>query len=256
MNSSKLPAREYITVLFLISGSILLMLLFGCIDVPTSRTAYEEELTVHCLLRSKSYAGDIYLERTQPIEEGDAPISVSGATIRLFGNGLETVLYEIRTGVYRINEPFWIYEDSTYRLDVMDPEGRHLSETTTVPGHFQILSPLYGASITRNTDLRLTWTKSKGAEEYYIQVLVEIPDAMPISFSYAYTDTTFVIPAERLSGEGEREVKVDIFAIDSNYAEYTRSDPEDPDSPDINNILGARGVFGSYTSTFGFFYIQ
>ena len=154
-------------------------------------------------------------------------------------------------GTYRITEPFRVQHRSTYTLEVREQSGLTLSATTIVPGYFQILYPSYGDSIEQGFFLRLKWSESEGAEEYYIHVTQRSSGTFE---SYAFSDTVYYIPTYDLDGEGQ--VWIDIFAVDKNYAGYTRSDPEDPDSPDVNHIPGAKGVFGSAATTFGFFYFK
>ena len=238
---------------FVTTGLVLMVLIYGCIEVPTSNVAYEEELAVHCLLRTDIGPSDVFVERTLNIEEPNTGIAVSGAIVRLSGDGREAILGEIlgEPGRYRISAPFRIDNSSTYTLDVRDQSGRTLTATTTVPGYFQMLYPAYGDSVPKSLFLRLRWSKSEGAKEYSIHVT----QGSSMTFlSYTYSDTLLYISTDELSREGQ--VWIDIFAVDTNYAGYTRSDPEDPDSPDINHIPGAKGVFGSAAKTFGFFYFK
>jgi hypothetical protein len=187
------------------------------------------------------------------IEQPDINIAVSGAIVRLSGDGREVILPEVmgQSGTYRATVPFRVQHSSTYTLDVRDQDGRTLTATTTVPGYFQMLYPGYGDSIELGSFLRLRWSHSEGAEEYYIHVTQSSSGTFQ---SYAFSDTVYYIPAYSL--DGESQVWIDIFAVDTNYAGYTRSDPEDPDSPDVNHIPGAKGVFGSAARTFGFFYLK
>ena len=234
-------------------GLVLIVLIYGCIEVPSSNVAYVEELTVHCLLRTDIGPSDVYIERTLDIEEPNYDGAVSGAIVRLSGDGREAILSEVldQPGRYRVSAPFRIHNSSTYTLDVRDQSGRTLSASTTVPGYFQILYPAYGDSVAKSLFLRLRWSRSEGAEEYSIHVTQGSSGTFQ---SYTYSDTVFYIFTDELSREGQ--VWIDIYAVDTNYTGYTRSDPEDPDSPDVNHIPGAKGVFGSAAKTFGFFYFK
>lgn len=230
-----------------------LFLVGGCIEIPTSDVAYEETLSVHCLLRTDIGPSSVHVERTLDIEQPDMDIAVSGAIVRLSGDDREVILPEVagQSGTYRATETFRVQHSSTYTLDVRAQDGKTLSATTTVPGYFQILYPGYGDSVEQQSFLRLRWSKSEGAEEYYIHVT----QRSSVTFeSYAFSDTVYYIPTYDLEREGQ--VWIDIFAVDKNYAGYTRSDPGDPDSPDVNHIPGVKGVFGSAARTFGFFYIK
>lgn len=253
--------RRHSLKLILASGIVAISLWSGCIDVPTEKVTYEEELTVHCILRADWGPSRVYVGKTLNIEEPEADVAVSGATVLLSGDGEEVHYNEVpgTPGVYHPAGHFIVRNNSTYTLDVSDLSGRSVSATTTVPGYFQILSPLFGDSVEKDNDLRIVWSKSTGAEEYHIHVDLRVGNLTYNYLSYVFSDTTLVIPAERFYTDIEGEVygiELDIYAVDGNYAGYTRSDPEDPDSPDINHIPGAKGVFGSATKTFGFFYFK
>ena len=242
------------------AGLITGFLMSGCIDVPTKKTAYEEELSIHCLLRTDTGPSEIYVERTLEINAPELGVAISGATVRLSGDGQEVVFLEdyYQPGVYFAATRCSIYNGSTYTLDVTDPIGRNVTASTTVPGYFQILSPSSGDTVELGRDIRFSWSESDGAEEYYAHLeinLYEDDGAVPtIYISYTLSDTTLIVPTERIPVEGE--CWIDVYAVDKNYAGYTRSDPEDPDSPDINHIPGAKGVFGSATKQSGLFYIR
>lgn len=245
----------------MLCSMFVLVSLFGaCIDVPTEKTTFEEELTVHCMLRAGWGPSRVHVERTLDIEEPESDIAVSGATVLLFGNGEEIQYNEIPSdpGVYHPAGHIIIQNDSTYTLDVSDPGGRSVSATTTVPGHFQIISPSFGDTLRLGNDIRFTWTGSEGAEEYRAHITLNLYgegiDNGLEYISYTLSDTTLIIPTVRVPVEAD--CWIDVYAVDVNYAGYTRADSEDPDAPDVNHIPGAKGVFGSMANTFGLFYVR
>ena len=242
------------------AGSILLCLISGCIDVPTKRATYEEELSIHCLLRTDTGPSDVYVERTLDINAPELGVAISGATVRLSGDGRELIFVEdyYRPGAYVAPAQFLIHHGSTYTLEVTDPIGRTVRATTTVPGYFQILSPAFNDTVQLGRDVHFSWTASEGAERYIAHVTIDLYEDDSISetifLSYVLSDTTLIIPTERIPVRGH--CWINIYAVDSNYAGYTRADAEDPDDLDVNHIPGAKGVFGSASTTFCFFYID
>lgn len=261
IEDGKFLVNKLRTALLLISFFIMLSQLVGCIDVPTKKTTYEEELIVHCLLRTDMGPSNVYVERTLDIHETATEIAVRGATVHLSGDNREVIFTEIasRPGVYRCPAQFPLRNDSTYTIDVSDPTGRSVSATTTVPGHFHLLSPAIPESIDTDRDLELIWSSSSGAQEYHILASLACGGSEWRLVSYVFSDTTLIIPAWQLDTDIPFECNrlwIRIYAVDENYAGYTRSDPEDAGSPDINHIPGAKGVFGSATHTFGLFYVK
>ena len=235
-------------------GILFVSLFTSCIKVPTNSETYDEELTVHCVLRNDRDPIDVYLERTLCIHECDTVVAVSGAKVQLSDGDREVGFTELgdKPGVYRCDDTFLTIQECTrYTLAVADSGECVLSATTTTPGPFRILSPKDGDTLTVSSDLSLTWSCSVGAADYHIYVLAADSSS---SFRYIHSDTTIFVPAERFMGNGH--YLVEVYAVDKNYADYTRSDRNDPDMPDIMNIRDAKGVFGSAIGKEVTFYIK
>lgn len=233
-----------------------IILAFLCTACPKDRQVnFKPELNVFCVINPHGewFFGHVVIDRTYAIDE-EARYDLEHALVVISDSARsETLSYAFGN---EFNLPWQITCEPTQRLRLMvAAEGLDtLWAETTVPGDFQIISPI--PQDTFGPEDILIFEKSDGAKMYAIcwdyetaSSVFYFPDYLP--------DSVVELPVSWLMGNNyppaEGPCQFEIAAYDSNYAEYkmhweTNTYPR-------YGVTGGLGVFGSaYTKIVSFYY--
>lgn len=186
---------------------------------------------------------------------------VSGAEVSLKHGEESFSLTEDSTGYYYADSIAFAAEQ-TWELEVTYPSGEETSAQTTIPGSFEITSPLVDTLAETDT---LIWTPSIGATGYSIRARIWLSwedeeedtlvvDSFLMSLMLVQADTTS-LPMQELELFDYRWVDSDslilfVSALDTNAYDYRYPGFywwENLRIEDYMHIPGAWGVFGSQT---------
>ncbi len=223
---------------------------------PKDRQAdFKPELNVFCV--ANPY-GDLFeeffvIDRTYAIDE-EAVYDLEDALVVVSDSARSDTLHYIGGDLFGWLHNIQGFPRKSLRLMVVAEGLDTLRGETTVPGIFQVISPVPGDTFGPGDTLVLT--KSQGALMYAI-CWDYFPSSLCFYFPDYVPDSIVEIPIEWLNHGDyppqEGPCSFEIAAYDSNYAEYkmhweTNTYPR-------YGVSGGLGVFGSaYTKTVFFYY--
>ncbi|TET23305.1 MAG: DUF4249 family protein [Candidatus Stahlbacteria bacterium] len=266
-----------------------IILLLSVIACDTTPETYEGEPNIYAVLTTDSSFACIMVGKTTSIDdtltlEPDTIMDtfwrddtfevwpeivfpwngVSGAEVSLKQGGHRYVLLEDPDSAgYYGSDSIQFSARKTWELEVTYPSGEEIEAQTTIPGNFEITSPL--VDTLSDTDV-LEWTPSAHAAGYLIELLQwlswedEEEDTLVVDSSFdclmlVQADTTS-LPMQELElfdylWAWADSLIIFVSALDTNAYDY-RYYGEDRWDPDIRvedymHIEGAWGVFGSQT---------
>jgi len=119
----------------------------------------------------------------------DLPVTiepVSGALVEIDNDTLNEIN---PTGTYA-KTGFHIEYESTWHVSVTI-EDKQIENSITLPGKFEILVPDTDTTIHEGDTLHVEWTRSTGAEEYFVEILCTNPTVLSVWERMSATDTVF-----------------------------------------------------------------
>lgn len=257
---------------FLISLAILILISLFCGITPEE---YEGEPNIYAILTGDSLQATVMVGLTASIDDtmkvdtiSDEPDEdgwiddwpwirfpwngVSGAEVRLRQGGHRYVLLEDPDSAgYYSSDSIQFSARKTWELEVTYSTGEEISARTTIPGGFEITSPLVDTLAETDT---LTWTPSIGAAGYSIRARIwitteDMDTVIVLTYPLLVSSDTISLPVTEIFYPWGDSAVIFVSALDINAYDYryyveNRWDPN-VRVEDFMHIEGAWGVFGS-----------
>ena len=242
------------------------VLLLGC-DLSSALRPTPRRAVVHAVLDLASLDQLIFLEwahtgsqvsgtnsfsAIDPIVGAQVTVTAPDSTAMIAEPEIDQSSRRLIPGFYRLSLLRYatvIRPGASYSLKVRLPSGEEISGTTTMPTATAPTST--GLRTFRLCDtLRLRWPRVAGAAAY--EVRIQIRGDQGISRPYViFADSVATVPGflDDLYGDpifvAGFTYDVVVSAVDANYYDYYRTQP-DPFTPALpSRLRGALGVFGS-----------
>lgn len=177
---------------------------------------------------------------------------VSGAEVSLRQGGHRYVLLEDSDSAgYYGSDSIQFSARKTWELEVTYPTGEEISAQTTIPGGFEITSPLVDTLAVTDT---LAWTRSVGASGYSIRARIwitteDLDTIIVLTYPLLVSGDTTSLPVTEIFYPRGDSAVIFVSALDANVYDYRyyAENLWDPDirAEDYMHIEGAWGVFGS-----------
>ncbi|MFQ5706097.1 MAG: DUF4249 family protein [bacterium] len=243
--------------------TLLLLLATGCSQNPVVETDINQ-LVVRGVLSPEFDHQTILVEQgtnillTDGLKQSELAKPVEEAVVIVNSDGREVVFQEVAPGEYQdIATPLNVEPGKTYSLRIQDKQGHQLSAKTTVPGHFEIVLPIEGASYLPSQQIEFKWQPSPHVGIYAIGLV--LPEECAYRFDEERRQFNFVqttkntetsIPFVNSCAADQSALRYwRVVAYDSAFAAYQFGFFLFGDNrPRDSNIEGGLGVFGSMVS--------